>query len=78
MVVVGTNLSYGPTGSQGFKGQAYKVKVGQGVGLEGPKGSRGRPTGSTGRFGWSSDDLEGIYANICISDQIFLADGQTN
>ena len=64
-----------PTGSQGVKGYAYRVLGLQGVGLQGPRGSRGGPTkskevkgivqgprGSTGRFGWSSDDLEGIYA----------------
>ena len=35
-----------PIGSQGVKGQAYRVPGGQGVGLEGPRGSRGRPIGS--------------------------------
>ena len=64
MVVVGTNLSYGPTGPQGFKGQAYKVKVGQGVGLEGPKGSGGRARGSKGVQGYiilSTLDLVQIH-----------------
>ena len=28
------------------RGVAYKVLGGQGVGLQGPRGSRGRPTGS--------------------------------
>ena len=41
-----------PTGSQGVKGQKWSVQGDQGVGLEGPRGSRGRlqgPRGSRGR-----------------------------
>ena len=37
-----------PTGFQGVKVLAYKVPGSQGVSLQGPKGSRGRPTGSQG------------------------------
>ena len=33
-----------PIGSQGVKGQAYRVPGGQRVGLQGPWGSMGRPT----------------------------------
>ena len=31
-----------------FKGWAYRVSGGQGIGLLGPRGSRGRPKGSQG------------------------------
>ena len=34
------------TGSQVIKGEAYRVPGGQGVGLQGPRGSRGGPRGS--------------------------------
>ena len=37
----------------GVKGQAYRVPGGQVVGLEGPRGSRGGPTGSQGAKGWA-------------------------
>ena len=47
-----------PKGSKGVKGW--------------PTGSQGVNNDSTGRFDWSSDDLEGIC--LFISDQIFLAD----
>ena len=33
-----------PKGSQGVKGWAYRVPGVQGVGLQGPRGSMGRPT----------------------------------
>ena len=33
------------------RGVAYRVPGGQGVGLQGPRGSRGRPTGSQGAKG---------------------------
>ena len=46
-----------PTGSQGVKGQAYRVPGGQGVGLQGLRGSRGRPTGSQGVKGASMGSL---------------------
>ena len=36
------------TGSQVIKGEAYRVPGGQGVGLQGPRGSRGGPRGSQG------------------------------
>ena len=39
------------TGSQVIKGEAYRVPGGQGVGLQGLRGSRGRPTGSEGSKG---------------------------
>ena len=41
----------GPKGSQGVKGLAYWVPGGQGIGLQGPRGSRGSlqcPMGSRG------------------------------
>ena len=37
-----------PIGSQGVREYAYRVSGGQGVGLPGPRGSRGRPTESQG------------------------------
>ena len=37
-----------PTGSKRVKGKAYRVQEGQGVGLQGLRGSRGRPKGSQG------------------------------
>ena len=37
-----------PTESLGVKWWAYGVPGGQGVGLEGPRGTRGRPRGSQG------------------------------
>ena len=49
-----------PTGSEGVKGKAYRVPGGQGVGQQGPRGSRGRlwgPIGSTDTVDGSSDHL---------------------
>ena len=41
-----------PRGSQEVKGhQAYRIPGDQGVGLKGPRMSRGRPTGSQGAEG---------------------------
>ena len=62
-------------GGQG-KGSGYWVPGGQRVCLGGPRGSRGRPTGSqvvkgvglegargsSGRFDGLSDDLKGVFA----------------
>ena len=48
-----------PTGSQGVKGKAYRVPGGQGVGLQGPRGSRGHlcdPFVPSGWFDETSDD----------------------
>ena len=53
-----------PTRSQGVN----NVPGGEGVGLEDPRGLRvglQDPRGSKGRFDGSSDDVKGIYANIC-------------
>ena len=36
------------SGSRGVKGEAYRVPGGHGLGLQGPRGSRVRPTGSQG------------------------------
>ena len=48
-----------PTGSQGVKGQAYRVPGGQGVDLQGPRGSRGHlwdPFVPSDWFDETSDD----------------------
>ena len=37
-----------PTGFRGVRGWAYRVPGGQGIGLQGPRGSRGRPAGYQG------------------------------
>ena len=45
------------SGSLGDKGLAFTVPGGQGVGFQGVRGSRGRPTGSQGVKGTSMGSL---------------------
>ena len=48
-----------PKGSQGVKGLTCRIPGGQGEGLRGLRGSRGRPTGSQRVVGGQEADLEG-------------------
>ena len=53
-----------PTGSQGVKVLAYKVPGSQGVSLQGPKGSRGRPTGFLGGQGVGLEGPQGSRGRL--------------
>ena len=45
-------------------GWVYRVPRGQGVGIQGPRGSRGRPTGSQGVTGVGLQGLRGSRADM--------------
>ena len=54
-----------PKGSQGVKGLTCRIPGGQGEGLLGLRGSRGRPTGSQRVVGGQEEDLEGPRGSRC-------------